>query len=122
MLVKINLNINDDVKRYNPKKYYLQKSLVKNYKVIINGKNFYDKTNGSDIKRCKEIRNLTTRQDGDYTTGCVLDYDYVKNHYKLIAVNLSTQKSLDGDPKAIQQTDFVGKLNRVDRVHADGTQ
>ena len=39
----------------------------------------------------------------DYTTGSLLDFDYVKKHYKLVAVDLSKQKELDADPRAIQQ-------------------
>ena len=37
-------------------------------------------------------RKLTIRQGEDYTTGCLLDYDYIKNLYRLIAVDLSRQK------------------------------
>ena len=44
----------------------------------------------------------------------MLDYDYIKNHYKLIAVALSRQKELDADPKVIQQIEFVGQLKEVD--------
>ena len=33
----------------------------------------------------------------------MLDYDYFKKHYKLVAVDLSKQKELDADPRAIQQ-------------------
>ena len=36
------------------------------------------------------------------------------NHYRLIAVVLSRQKELDADPKAIQQTEFVGQLKKLD--------
>ena len=39
----------------------------------------------------------------DYTTGSLLDYDYFKKHYKLVAVDLSKQKELHADPRAIQQ-------------------
>ena len=46
----------------------------------------------SDIKRYKEIRKLTRGQGEDYATGCLLDYDYIKKHYMLIAVDLSRQK------------------------------
>ena len=42
----------------------------------------------------------------DYTTGSLLDYDYFKKHYKLVAVDLSKQKELDADPRAIQQIEF----------------
>ena len=54
-----------------------------------------------DEKRYKLNRNLTTGQEKDYATGCLLDYDYIKNHYRLIAVDLSRQKKLDGDPKKL---------------------
>ena len=77
--------------------------------MIISGKNFYHQPINSDIKRYKEIRKLTTGQGEDYTTGCLLDYDYIKNHYRLIAVDLSRQKEVDADPKAIQQIKFVGQ-------------
>ena len=42
----------------------------------------------------------------DYTTGSLLDYEYFKKHYKLIAVDLSKQKELHADPRAIQQIEF----------------
>ena len=69
--------------------YYLLKGITKYYNVIINGKNFYDQPSDSDIKRYEEIRKLTTEQDQDYTTVCLLDYDYIKNHCRLISVDLS---------------------------------
>ena len=46
----------------------------------------------SFIKQYEEIRKLTTVQGEDYTTGCVLQYEYIKNHYRLIAVDLSKKK------------------------------
>ena len=60
--------------------------------MIINGKNFYDQPIDSDVKLYEDIIKLTIGQGEDYTTGCLLDYDYIKNHYRLIAVNLSRQK------------------------------
>ena len=44
----------------------------------------------------------STEQDYDYTTGCLLDYAYFKNYYRLAAVDLSKQKASDADPRAIQ--------------------
>ena len=58
------------------------------------------------------MRKLTTGQPDDYTTGYLLDYEYIKNHYRLIAVDLSRQKELDADPKGIQQMEFVGQLKK----------
>ena len=60
------------------------KGVVKNYNVIINGKNFYDEPINSDIKPYKEIRKLTTGQEEDYTTGCLLGYEYIKNYLQTI--------------------------------------
>ena len=62
------------------------------------------------MKRYEEIRKLATGQCEDYTTGCLLDYGSVKNHYRLIAIDLSRQKELDVDPIAIQQIELVGQL------------
>ena len=97
---------------YKAKRYYLPKGIIKNYNVIINGETFFDQPIDSDIKRYEEIRKLTTKEDIDYTTGCFLDCDYIENHYTLIPVDLSRQKELDTDPKAIQQIEFVGKLKK----------
>ena len=47
------------------------------------------------------------------TTGCLLDYIYVKNYYKMIAIDLSRQQALDADPKAIQQINFTANLDRA---------
>ena len=42
----------------------------------------------------------------DYSTGSFLDFNYFDKHYKLVAVDLSKQKELDADPRAIQQIEF----------------
>ena len=61
--------------------------------MIINGRNFYDLAIDSDVTRYEEIKKLTTGQGEDYTTGYLLDYDYIKNHYTLMTVGLSKQKN-----------------------------
>ena len=81
--------------------------------MIINRKNFYDQRVDSDRKQYEEIRKLGNGQGEDYTTGCLLDYDYMKNHCRFIAVDLSRQKELDTDPKAIQQLEFTGQLKKL---------
>ena len=63
--------------------------------------NVYAQEIGSDIKQYLEIRNITTKLGEDYTTECLLDFEYIKNHRKLIGVELSRQKELDANPKAI---------------------
>ena len=80
---------------------------------MIDGKNFFDQPINSDLKTYENIRKIATGQGDDYTTGCLLDYIYFKNYYKMIAVDLSKQQALDADPKAIQQISFTGNLDRA---------
>ena len=104
-------------KRIKAKRYHLLKGFINNYNVIINGKNFYDQPLDSDVKRYKEMRKLTSGQAEDCTTGCLLDYDYIKNQYRLIAATLNRQKELDPDPKAIQEIEFVGQLKKLNKYN-----
>ena len=67
----------------------MPKGIIKSYNTIINGKYFYGQVIDSDIKQYEEIRKLTTGQAEDYPGGCLLNYDYIKNHYRLIAFELS---------------------------------
>ena len=63
------------------------------------------------IKNYDEIRKIAVGRGNDYTTGCLLDYQYILRHYQLIAVDLSKQKELDVDPRAIQQIEFYAMLS-----------
>ena len=47
------------------------------------------------------------------TSGCLLDNNYFKKHYKMIARDLSKQQVLDVDPKVLQQINFTGNLGGV---------
>ena len=101
-------------KRYKTRRYYLSKGVIKNFCVIINIKNFFDQPVDADVKRYKEKRNLTRKQGEHYTSGCLLDYEYIKNCFRLIAVDLSRQTKLDADPKGIQEIEIVGQLKQLD--------
>ena len=83
---KLNSNQYDNATRYIARSYYLPKDFIRNYNVIVNGNNLYDQLTGSDKKQYKEIRKLAAGQSEDYTTGCNLDYDYIK---KLLQTNIS---------------------------------
>ena len=92
-------NENDRISHSN---YYLPKVEIKDYNVMIDGRNFFDQPINSMNKTYENIRRLATGQGDDYTMGCLLDYSYFKENYKLIAIDLSKQQALDADPRAIQ--------------------
>ena len=80
-----------------------QKVVIKDYNVMIDVKNFYDQPIISMIKTCESIRKIATGQGDDSTIGCLLDYSYCKDHYKIIAMDLSKRQALDADPRGVQQ-------------------
>ena len=77
---------------------------------MIDGRNFYDQTINDLIKQYDEVRKVSTGHGNDYTTGSLLDYAYFKEDYRLIAIDLSKQKALDADPRAIQQIVIQGAV------------
>ena len=72
-----------------------------NYNIQIDRRNFYDQPINDLIKQYDEVRKIWTGQGDDYTTGCLLDFAYFKNNCKPIAADLSKQKVLDADSRAI---------------------
>ena len=73
---------------------------------MIVGKNLFDHPVKNNKVTYENIRN-------DYTIGCLLDYIYFKDFYKMIVVDLSKQQVLDADPKANQQINFIANLDRA---------
>ena len=69
--------------------------------MLIDGRNFYDQPINDQIKKYDEIRKIATGKGDDYTSGCLLDYQYFRDHYQLISVDLGKQKELYADPKTI---------------------
>ena len=59
---------------------------------------------------------IATGQGGDYTTGCLLDYDSFKNYYKIIAIDLSKQQTLDAGLKAMQQIKSTTNLDWAEQT------
>ena len=92
--------------------YYLPKVEITGYNVMIDGKNVFDRPIYSMAKTYENIRKIAGGQGDDYTTGCLLDYTYFKENYKMIAIDLSKQQELDADPRAIQQINFTANLDR----------
>ena len=79
---------------------------------MFGGKNFFDQPAKNDKVKYENIRKIATGQGDDYTSGCLLDYSYFKDYYKMIAVDLSKQQALDADLKAITQINFTANLDR----------
>ena len=98
------------------RKHFLPRVNITNYNVLIDGGNFYDQPINEMIKQYDEIRKIATGQGDDYTTGCLLDYQHFKDDYNLIAIDLSKQKELDADSRAIQQIEFYGMLKTNSQV------
>ena len=98
------------------RKCFLPRVNITSYNVLIDGRKLYDQPINDQIKKYDEIRKIATGQGNDCTTGCLLDYQYYKDHYQLIAVDLSKQKELDANPRAIQQIEFYRKLNTKSKL------
>ena len=96
------------------KKYFLPRIKIKNYNIKIDGRSFYDQPINDSIKQYDEIRKKSTGQGDDYTTGCLLDFAYFEKKNRLIAADLSKQKALDADSRAIQQIIFTGKIKATE--------
>ena len=105
---------NDHVLRNSHRKYFLPRINIRDYNILIDGRNFYDQNISDHFKRYEELRKVMTGRGEDYTTGSLLDYDYRKKNYKLICCDLSEQKVLDANPKANQPVEFVYKLGDED--------
>ena len=79
---------------------------------MIDGKNIFGQPVKSDLRTCDNIWKTATCERDDYTTCYLLDYPcFKKKHCKIIAIGLCKQQSLDADPKAMQQINFIRKLD-----------
>ena len=83
---------------------------------MIDGKNFFDEPVKNDKVTYKNVRKIAIGQVDDYTTGCLLDYTYLKKYYKMIAIDLGKQQALDADLKSIQQINFAANLNKYENT------
>ena len=108
------MSFEDDDGGENHKQYNLPTVEIKDYNVMINGRNFFDQPIKDDFKTFDDMRKISTGQGDYYTVGCLLDYPYFKKCYKLIAIDLSKWQKKDADPKATQQINFTGNLDRAE--------
>ena len=117
LFVMVYNTANGQPTRNGQQKYYVPRIDLEKYNVIIDGRNFYDNPVESDIKKYRELKKVTIRKGEDYTTGSLLDFNYFDKHYKLIAVDLSKQKELDADPRAIKQIEFKYMLGTNSTIY-----
>ena len=89
-------------------KYYVPNVEIKNYNVIIDGKPFFKLPVKNVEGTYQKI--IDMGYNDDYTVGNLIDFEYFKKHYKLIAINLSKQKELESD--TVQQINFIGTLEQ----------
>ena len=93
------LAFENDEQRTSNKRYYIPNVEIKDYNVMIDRKNIFDQQIKNDKVTYENIRKIATGRVDEYTTGCLLDYIYFKNYYKIVAVDLTKQQKLDADPK-----------------------
>ena len=110
------LAFENDTQRTSAKDYYLPNVEIKDYNVMINGEKFFDQPIKNNKVTYENIRKIATGQGDDYTTGCLLDYSYFKDSYKMTAVDLSKQQALDANHRAIQQINFTTNLDRAENT------
>ena len=101
-------NTNNRAERNIHRKHFLPRVDITDENVLKDGRNFYDLSIKDQIKKYDEVRKIAT--GNDYTIRCLLDYQYFKDHYQLIAVDLSKQKQdardIQTDARDIQHCIF----------------
>ena len=95
-------------------RFYLPNVMVKDYNVIIDKLTFFDLPIRTEEEAYEKTIDIS--RNNEYTTGNLLDYDYFKKYYKLIAIDLSKQQVLQENEDLIQQIDFIGRLTEAANV------
>ena len=93
--------------------YYLPKVEIKDYSVVVGGKNFFDQPINIELTTYENTKKIATGKWDDYTTSCFLDYSYFKEKYKVTVIDLRKQQALDVDSRVIQQINFAANLDRT---------
>ena len=104
----------DNHDRQSFSRFYLPNVMVKDYNVIIDKLAFFDLPIKTKDEAYEAI--IDIGRNNEYTTGNLLDYDYFKKYYKLIAIDLSKQQVLQENKNLIQQINFIGRLEQAANV------
>ena len=100
--------------RHSYSRFYFPNVMVKDYNVIIDKLAFFDLPIKTEEEAYEKIIDISRNKE--YTTGNLLDYDYFKKYYKLIAIDLSKQQVLQENKDLIQQINFIGILEQAANV------
>ena len=100
---------NNNGNRKSFSQFYLPRVMIKDFNVIIDKLAFFDLPIKSEEEVYEKIIDIS--KNNEYTTGTLLDYEYFKKYYKLIAINLSKQQVLQENEDLIQQINFIGRLD-----------
>ena len=88
--------------------------MIEDFNVIIDKLAFFDLPIKIEEEAYEKIIDIS--RNNEYTTGNLLDYDYFKKYYKLIAVDFSKQQVLQENEDLIQQINFIGRLREAANV------
>ena len=97
---------NNTVKRNNGdakshRRYFLPRENIKDYNILIDGRNIYDQNISGKITRYNELIRLATGKSEDYTAGSLIDCNYYYEDWNIVALDLCRQAILDSDPSSI---------------------
>ena len=104
----------DNNDRQSFSRFYLPNVMVKDYNVIIDKLGFFDLPIKTEEEAYEKIIDIS--RNNEYTTGNLLDYNYFKKYYKLIAIDLSKQQVLQENEDLVQQITFTGRLEQAANV------
>ena len=104
--------VNNDRQSFS--RFYLPNVMIKDYNVIIDKLAFFDLPIKTEKEAYEKIINIS--RNNEYTTGNLLDYDYFKKHYKLVAIDLRKQQVLQENEDIIQQINFIGRLENAANI------
>ena len=104
----------NDADRQSFSQFYLPKVMVKDFNIIIDKLALFDLPIKTEEEAYEKIIDIS--RNNEYTTGNLLDYDYFKKYYKLIAIDLSKKQVLRENEDLIQQINFIGRLTEAANV------
>ena len=106
-LFVLEYQVDDNNDRQSYYHFYLPRVMIKDFNVIFDKLAFFDLPIKNEEEAYEKI--IDVSRNNEYTTGNLLDYDYFKKYYKLIAIDLGKQQVLQENEDLIQQINFIGQ-------------